>query len=289
MKITKKNEYYYLGYSYKENKKSKTIEWYLGKTIPKNILMLKNDFLIEIFEKKFGEKIKLIKENFNKEFDSFPKLEQEKYLKDFSIKFTYNSEAIEGGTLSLKDTISLLRDDISPNKKNKDIIESKKHYEVFLELLNSNKKFDLDFILKIHKDLFDQTYKEISGKLRNHEVRVLGSETIFTHPRKLKSELEDFFKWYNKNKNKINPFILAILSKFRFVSIHPFTDGNGRVSRIIMNYILYKNNLPLINIEYVKRNEYYNSLEKSNVKNNEFYFLDFLSKKFIKEHKKYLK
>ena len=239
---------------------------------------------MEIFEVKFGDKINKIKERFNNEFKSLPKLEKEKYLRDFSIKFTYNSEAIEGSTLNLKDTIRLLRDDIAPQKSFKDIIESQRHYEVFLKLLNSNNKFNLDFILDVHKQLFEKTYSKIAGKLRKHNVRVIGSQTTFPHHTKLEDELRDFFKWFSENKNKKNLFVLAILSKFRFVSIHPFSDGNGRVSRIIMNYILYKNNFPLIDIKYLKRNQYYNSLEKANLNNNEFYFLDFISKKFIKDY-----
>ena len=104
----------------------------------------------------------------------------------------------------------------------------------------------------------------------------------------MKYELEEFFKWYNLNKKKLNPFILSVLSKFKFVSIHPFTDGNGRISRIIMNYILYKNHFPLLDIKYLKRGQYYNALEKANLKTCEFYFLDFITKKFIKDYKGFL-
>ena len=112
MKIVKKSKYYYLQYSYKLDKKTKTIERYLGQNIPKNILKLQNDFVLEIFKIKFERKINTIQKNFKREFDSYHNLEKEKSLEDFSIKFTYNSEAIEGSTLNLKDTILLLRDDI---------------------------------------------------------------------------------------------------------------------------------------------------------------------------------
>ena len=288
MRIINKSGYYYLQHSYSTDGDKKIIEEYLGKEIPKNILRIKNDFMQKVFMVKFREKIDIIKRNHKKEFLSLPKTERRKYLEDFAIRFTYNSEAIEGSTLNLKDTVNLLRDEITPRKPLKDIIESREHNKVFLELLKSKEEFDLDFILNIHRKLFIKTYPNIAGKIRNHNVRVVGSNTVFTHHAKLKKELREFINWYKRSLNAMHPFMLAVLVKFRFVNIHPFTDGNGRVSRILMNYILYKNQFPLIDIKYLKRNQYYNALEKSNERNEEFVFVNYISKKFIRDYKEYL-
>ena len=289
MKLIKKSGYYYLQHSYGMHGNKRTIEEYLGKEIPKNVLLLKSDFMQKVFRMKFEKEINLIRKNYRKELSSLPKPEREKLLEDFAIKFTYNSEAIEGSTLTLKDTMLLLRDRIAPNKPIKDVIESREHKKTFLELLNSKKEFNLEWILETHKKLFIKTYPEIAGKIRKHNVRVVGSDTVFTHHARLKRELKGFIRWYRKNSRSMHPFMLAVLTKFRFVSIHPFTDGNGRVSRIIMNYLLYRSQFPLIDVKYSKRNQYYDALEKSNKRQEEFVFLNYMSKKFMRDYRQFLK
>ena len=289
MKLIKKSGYYYFQHSYGTHGNKKTIEEYLGKEIPKNVLLLKRDFMEKVFKIKFEKEINLIRKNYGKEFLSLPQTEKKKLLEDFAIKFTYNSEAIEGSTLTLKDTLLLLRDHIAPNKPIKDVIESTEHKKTFLELLNSKKEFNLAWILEIHKKLFIKTYPNIAGKIRNHDVRVVGSDTVFTHHARLKRELKEFIKWYRKNSRSMHPFMLAVLTKFRFVSIHPFTDGNGRVSRIIMNYLLHRSRFPLIDVKYSKRNQYYDALEKSSQRKEEFVFLNYLSKKFMRDYRQFLK
>ena len=113
----------------------------------------------------------------------------------------------------------------------------------------------------------------------------MGSKTIFSHSIKVKEELKEFFNWYNNMKLKnSNPVLLSVLVHIKFVSIHPFSDGNGRVSRLLSNFVLYKNQYPLIDIPYIKRKSYYNNLEKSQTKNDESYFVNFLTKKYIEEN-----
>lgn len=288
IELVKKNNYWYLSYSYKENNKTNNFDKYLGKEVPKNILLLKEEFTQEVFRNRFENKVNSIKKNFNKEFQEMPKFAQEKYLSQFSIKFTYNSQAIEGSTLNLKDTALLIEKGISPEKKFTDIELSRTHYEVFLEILNEKKDLNLDLILEWHKKLFIKTYPEIAGKIRNHPVKVIGSKAIFSHKDKINENLINFFNWYDKNKKIIHPVRLAALAHLKFVSIHPFTDGNGRISRLLLNYILHLNNLPLLDIDYVKRKSYYNSLEKDQVSGKEEYFVNFIINKYIKEYVDYL-
>lgn len=288
VKLIEKNNYWYLQYSYKEDKKQKTIEKYLGKEVPKNILKIKEEFLEEIFRKRFESPINRIQENFLRQYQNYNTTVKEKFLSQFAIKFTYNSQAIEGSTLNLKDTALLIEEGITPSKKFEDVELSKTHYEVFLEILKENKEISYDLILEWHKRLFVKTYPDIAGTIRNHPVRVMGSKSQFTHFSKIDSELKEFFEWYSKNKTTIHPFRLAALAHLKFVTIHPFTDGNGRISRLLMNYILYNNNFPLMDIDYLKRKSYYNSLEKDQVNETEYQFVDYLAKKFIKDYKQYL-
>lgn len=79
------------------------------------------------------------------------------------------------------------------------------------------------------------------------------------------------------------------IAHLKFVTIHPFGDGNGRVSRLVMNFILNKKDYPMLDIPYEDRNSYYNSLERSQLKEEERIFLQWFVKRYIKEHKRYLK
>ena len=101
--------------------------------------------------------------------------------------------------------------------------------------------------------------------------------------------LTEFFQWYNRNKNKMHPVELAAIAHLKFVTIHPFGDGNGRISRLMMNFILNKKKYPMLNIPYEGRKSYYNALERSNMKNEDGIFLQWFVKRYIREHKTYLK
>src|SRR3989338_5812062 len=118
----RKETYYYLKHTYREGKKIKTKELYLGKTLPKDL-----------------EKIK---ENFQSEWKKFPKLIQEKELAQLAITFTYNTNAIEGSTITLEETREIIEEQIAPNKSLKEIKETEAHAKIFLEMLqkkNNNK------------------------------------------------------------------------------------------------------------------------------------------------------
>ena len=91
-----------------------------------------------------------------------------------------------------------------------------------------------------------------------------------------------------KNKTKLNPIVLAALVHLKFVTIHPFVDGNGRISRILMNFVLHKKNYPLLNIHYECRAGYYTALERSHIKCMDFIFVQWFIKKYIKEQKRLL-
>jgi len=100
--------------------------------------------------------------------------------------------------------------------------------------------------------------------------------------------LMDFFKWYNKSKGKLHPVELAALVHLRFVSTHPFTDGNGRISRIMMNYVLHKHGFPMLNIPYEKGGGYYRALERVHLQKDDTIFLNWFFKRYLKEFKRYL-
>jgi len=280
--------YYYLEYTYRKNKKVIYKEKYLGVKIPKNIDKIKQDFLKEIYEELWYKKFDKIKENINKNQKKQPKSIKEKELETFAIKFTYTTNRIEGSTLTHRETALLLEKGITPSRRPiKDIKEAELHRKLFYEMLSYKQNIAFATILHWHKVLFEQTDIDYAGRIRNYEVKISGSK--FNPPNAIELDilLRKFFEWYNQNKNKLHPVHCAALAHLKFVTIHPFGDGNGRISRLLMNYVLNKNNYPMLAIDYSDRTSYYNALERSQLSKDENIFTLWFFKRYLKEYKKY--
>lgn len=290
-KIKKGNkEYFYIVHSYREGKSVKKKQFYLGKSIPKDLEKKKKEFIQEFYKERFLIDIDTIKEIFNRNYKLMPSSAREKSIENFGVKFTYNTQRIEGSTLSLKETANLLEKGITPASKSlKDVKEAESHKKVFFEMLEYEKDLSLQIILKWHRGLMEQTAKDIAGKIRNHNVEISRSKFIPPMHLELDVLLKEFFDWYNKEKRKLHPVELAAQVHLKFVTIHPFTDGNGRISRLMTNFVLKKNKFPLLDIPYIKRNSYYNALERSQINNKEGVFVQWLFRRYLDEYKRYLK
>jgi len=281
MKIIKRKNFYYLGHSFRKEGKVIYRERYLGKEIPENIEEIKENFLRECFQEDIFKKLKIIKNNFNKEWKKFPESIKKKSLLDLAIEFTYNTNAIEGSTVTLDETEDLVKRKISPHKSLIDVQETLNHVQVFFKVLNE-KNLSLKIILKWHKDLFQETKSDIAGKIRDYLVRV--GSYLAPDWQDLDKLIREFFFWYNKNKKVMNPVELAARAHYKFEKIHPFGDGNGRVGRLIIAHILMKSNCPLLIVEYKKRKSYYRALSKS-----ENGFVTYFMRRYLKVNQRYLK
>jgi Fic family protein len=278
-----KKTYYYLQHGIRRGGRRQK-ETYLGTAIPKNIEEIKAKFLMEFYDKEWLPKLEIIHNNYAKSKKKLPQSIIEKELETFSINFTYNTQRIEGSTLTLKETADLLHDGISPRKPVQDTIEAQEHQNVFFEMLKYKKDLSLEIVCTWHTKLFEKTKKDIAGKIRDFDVRIRGSKFIPPPPRALSILLKGFFKWYNDNKTKLNAVELASLVHLKLVTIHPFGDGNGRISRLMMNFVLNKHGYPMLDIDYADRRSYYNSLERSQVTQNDVIFLQWFMKRYIKIH-----
>jgi Fic family protein len=283
-------EYYYLEHSFRDKGKVQKKQKYLGKEVPKNIEEIKKEFILEIYNEFWLEDINKIKVNFSKEQKIMPISAKEKEVESFMVKFTYNTQKIEGSTLSLRDTANLLEKGITPSEKPiRDVKEAESHKKLFYSMLDYKKDLSLQICLFWNKLLLEGTKPDIAGKVRNHQVAISQSKFMPPMPAELDFLLKDFFDWYNKNKDKLHPVVLAGLLHLKFVTIHSFSDGNGRISRIMMNFVLNKHNFPMLNIEYNNRNSYYHALERSQVTKQDSIFLQWFLKRYLSEHKRYLK
>ncbi len=281
--------YYYLEHSIRKGSRVHKKEVYLGSKIPSDMEKIKKKFLADLYHEKWFVDLEKIKRNFTKEHKSMPKSAREKELQIFSIKFTYDTQRIEGSTLTHKETADLLERGITPkNKPLRDVEEAGAHRDIFYQIIKTGKELSLQAILDWHWSLFQITKPDIAGKLRKHPVGISGSKFVPPSPVEVYPMMSDFFKWYAKNKKILNPVELAALAHLKFVTVHPFADGNGRISRLIMNFILNRNGYPMLDIPYDGRNSYYNALERSNMEDDDGIFLKWLMKRYVKEYQRYL-
>ena len=282
--------YYYLEHTHREKGKVKKKELYLGNTIPKDIEEQKRKFLEETYNKKWYKTFDEIKNNFFKERKQMPPSAKKKELETFMISFTYNTQKLEGSTLSLRETANLLEKGITPKEKPiKDSKEAEAHKIVFYNMLSYEKDLSQQIILQWHKTLFEQTKKDIAGKIRQHQVGIAGSKFLPPSPVEVYPSLQDFFSWYQKNKSVLHPVELASLIHLKFVTIHPFSDGNGRLSRLIMNFVLKKYSYPMMDIPYENHSGYYTALERAQVKKEERIFVQWFFKRYTKEYKSFIR
>ncbi len=290
VKETNGKKYYYLEHTLREGAKFRNKREYLGSDIPPDIHLVKEIFMHELFLEKYRATLEAIQRKFRKDFSEYPATAKLKYMESFMIKFTYNTNRIEGSTLSLKETADLLQKHIAPgNRPLQDVKEAEAHKGVFYEMLQHETGLTLGTVLHWHKMLLQGTTPDIAGRVRRHPVAIARSKAELPFPAELDALLYEFFRWYAKNANSLNPVILAALVHLKFVTIHPFTDGNGRISRLMMNFVLHKHHYPMLNIEYANRNAYYTALERAQVKKKEFIFVQYLIKRYLKAQKQYLK
>ena len=229
-----KKEYYYLQHSFRKNGEVITREKYLGSKIPKEIDKIKSDFLKEL-QLDLIKKLEAIKKHFQAEWEKIPKSAKEKELEEIAIAFTYNTNAIEGSTITLEEAREIIKDKIAPNKPLMDIKEIEAHNKVFLQMLKKKEKITNSLLLKWHKDIFKDTKPDIAGKYRDYLITI--ASHIPPDPEDISKLMKKLIDYINKSKN--NPVELAGKAHYQFEKIHPFGDGNGRIGRLLINYILW--------------------------------------------------
>lgn len=290
-KNIKGKDYYYLVYNYRDGSNILTIDKEVGRELPENIEEIKENFLTTIVTKRWIKKIEDLKQVYNEKVDALPDFIKIKHLKEFGIRFTHNTNKIEGSTLTLREVDLVINEpEIPINRPTDDIVEAKLHMQCYEEMVNKidTTELTMDVILKWHKILFSlhPNRANFAGLIRRGQIFIRGSNYV-PPPGGIGCEtlLEQLFNWYNQSINIIHPVLLACLMHFRFVSIHPFDDGNGRISRLLMNFILLKKKYPMFDIPAQIRKSYYNALERANLKGDEMNFVGWFFKNYLKSIK----
>ena len=271
-----KNTKYYLSHSFRDDKNNpRKIRRYLGFNLPKKDLERLKKRAEQLISQQINEEktdiflFSLSKKEINKlnKFNKEIKITHlsKKQWELFTEEFVYNTNAIEGSRISQKEVHDILESsNKNLNNKSSDEIETKNVAEAVKFIRETKEDFSLNFLLKLHKICFNGT-KSFAGKFRNVEVGIYNSYGEIIHRgtpvKNLNNALKEYINWYEKNKKKFEPLVLAAIMHNQFEHIHPFQDGNGRIGRLILNYFLIKKKHPPINILLEDRMEYYQTLQ----------------------------
>ncbi|MCK4717707.1 MAG: Fic family protein [Thermoplasmata archaeon] len=283
IKEKKGSKYYYRTRSVRNGKKVGKKRVYLGTNLNKRELKKAEreaDVELGVLDALLtAEEIEILSE-VQREYSKQPKRTLENRYETFISLFTHDSTAIEGNTLTLQETASLLFDEIAPSKNMREINEVLDHKKAFDHLLEYDGEITKKFICSLHRlmvqDTLDDGLEDQIGQYRSLQVYIRGVDWIPAPPESVGKDMGVLLSWYAKNKGEIHPLIAAIYFHVGFELIHPFVDGNGRVGRLLMNFILHKNGYPMVNIPNLQRNRYYAVLEEAQVNGNLRPFIEFI-------------
>ena len=204
----------------------------------------------------------------------------------FRIGLTYSSNALEGNTLTISETKVLLEDGLTVGGKPlKDTYEALGHarsYDFMFSLIKKREISEQD-ILTMHKLFYGEIDNEQAGVYRDIPVFISGSEFPVTEASKLKIEMAELIEWIKKDRGQYHPVEFAALLHKKFMFIHPFIDGNGRLTRLLMNAALIQDGYMIAIIPPILRAEYIALLEKAHT--NDKPFIDFIAERVLETQK----
>lgn len=229
--------------------------------------------------------------------------QEQRVMQKFRLEWNYNSNNIEGNQLDYGETKALLLFGITAQGKPlKDHLEVQGHDEAIKyiqEIIKQEIPLTEHFIRELHQMILKNPYEvdaiTSNGKLvkrkvnigkykthSNHVITKTGEPFYFATPEETPAKMHDLISWYKNamDSKDASPFLIAAEFHYRFVSIHPFDDGNGRLSRILMNFILMQFGLPPVVIKAEKKEEYYSALQQADSGKLEVFF-DYIGTQLI--------
>ncbi len=195
-----------------------------------------------------------------------PSTSVQKLRDQFKLEMTYNSNAIEGNSLTLKETYWVVNEGLTvKGKPLKDHLEAKDHHaalDYLYDLIDHRKNQTLSeqLIRTLHQLITRETEEEWAGRYRQSNVIIGGADHKPPDALEIPSQMRDLMDWLKDNQRKFNIVELAALLHHRLVFIHPFLDGNGRTARLVMNILLMRFGYPLVVILKNDRKKYYRVL-----------------------------
>ncbi len=214
-----------------------------------------------------------------------------KQIKHFyRIGLTWTSNALEGNSLTQSETKVLIEDGLTVGGKPlRDMFEAIDHaiaYDYMFTLLQ-NKEITEENIIYLHKLFYKNIDAAFAGRYRDIPVFISGSNYPVTKKEEIKSEMKNLCDWIKVNRKKYHPVEFAAILHKKFVFIHPFKDGNGRVARLVMNTALIQDGFLPVIIPPILRSEYISLLEKAHV--DDAAFINFIAEGALESQKDFLR
>ena len=229
------------------------------------------------------------------QLDTFRQYDSYRIAQALELEYTFESNRIEGNTLTLRETDLVINEGLTVSGKSmREHLEAINHQEAILyvkELVQKKTKINEREVLVMHNLILRGIMPEYAGKYRNIQVMIKGSAHMPPQPFLVAKQMEELYLWYVTNYKTYHPVLLAAEMHERLVTIHPFVDGNGRTSRLLMNLILLSNGYVIANIkgDYETRMQYYTTLEQAQTTDSKEEFHHFIADVEIECLQKYLK
>ena len=217
------------------------------------------------------------------ELNQYRHLQSEKVTKALELEYTYESNRIEGNTLTLQETALVVEKGLTISGKSlREHLEAINHthaLEYVKDLVKEKTPLTETILLNIHRLVLQSIDVHDAGRYRQIQVLISGARHVPPQPYLLLKQIEDFFWWYHENSGTLHPVLIAAELHERLVTIHPFIDGNGRTARLLMNLVLLQHGYPvaILKGDAVSRLAYYEALETAQTAGDKAPFLQLVA------------
>jgi len=188
-----------------------------------------------------------------------------------TVEWIYNSNAIEGNTLTLRETQLILETGLTIGGKSLrehfEVINHKDAIEYVESLAQQDSPISAFHVRQVHKLVLSRIDDENAGQYRRTQVRIAGAPLTPPESWEIPQRMQDWETWLQQAEGDLNPVVLAALAHHRLVAIHPFVDGNGRTGRLLMNLVLFRHGYPSTVLLRTNRRQYYQVLAQADAGN----------------------
>jgi len=276
-KLVKGRTYYYLASSFKEGKKVKRVQFYIGAKRPSagqmvkyaaalnrrmGAQMSKTDPLLSLLSDREQRQLDEVLKSHKKRIKNYPEARRNWY-EWFLTNYTYDTNAIEGSSLTLRETAMVLFEDTAPTGRPLSDVRAAENHKKAYDWMSAYKgDINRQLILKLHGILTNGILvPSESGKLREVQVYVRGASDIPPRFQEVDARLRQLLVWYGANKKRYHPVVTAAYLHIQFERIHPFIDFNGRTGRLLLNFVLMKAGYHPVDIRNRDRMRYYRAIQ----------------------------
>lgn len=271
--------YYYLKHATATARR----EVYLGKSVPLDVGEIKERLILDMNRSRWSGDLENISRAHVEEYARMPENVRREMHERFAVLFTYATQRVEGSTMTFRETADLLvRGMMSPKRPDHEHHEALAQRDILLDIVDGPpRRLTLDLLLEWHRSIFSRTDHIGAGYIRKYAVGIRGSRVEFPLWEDVPEELDKFFQWYDKNQGRLNAVELAAMAHCKLVSVHPFGDGNGRLSRLVLNYILHGGGYPMFAVTMKDRCSYIRALERSQLGDGCAHFVVWFMKRYV--------